>query len=427
MKLVSKFKPLIQSTHRYKVNKGGAGSSKSYSTHQVEIIKALQNVECVMFVRKVANTLKNSCFKLIKEILSNEGWIAGKHYKVNKTDKSFEFPNGSTFIMVGMDDPEKIKSIAGVTRILIEEGSQLTFEDFTQIDLRIRGIDIKHPSITINFNPIDIDHWLKSRFFDIDSEDILIIESDYRDNPFLDESYKKMLFNLKDIDPLYYDIYVLNKWGTPKTDFTFAYEFDESKHVFDDEEVEVIEGYDLLLWYDFNISNTVLIIQEIDNQIRICDSFHLKNGIEELCARLLVKYPDYYYIVGGDSSGNHRNAMVEGNVTNYEVIKSVMDLSNRQFQVQSANPSHKASRTVTNFLFRHFDIRIARNRCKELILDLNRVEVDKRGKLDTFKLANPKRTHWLDPLRYYFHVRHLDKLREKVGDERLRKILNQAE
>ena len=46
--------------------------------------------------------------------------------------------------MKGLDDPEKIKSIAGITGILIEEATELTKADFIQLDLRLRGIT-KYP------------------------------------------------------------------------------------------------------------------------------------------------------------------------------------------------------------------------------------------------------------------------------------------
>jgi len=40
--------------------------------------------------------------------------------------------------MFGMDDEEKIKSIADYHMAWIEEANQLSFEEFNQIDLRLR-------------------------------------------------------------------------------------------------------------------------------------------------------------------------------------------------------------------------------------------------------------------------------------------------
>ena len=59
--------------------------------------------------------------------------------KINKTDMTIELPNGSVFIMRGLDDQEKIKSISGIDDIVIEEATELTQEDFEQLNLRLRS------------------------------------------------------------------------------------------------------------------------------------------------------------------------------------------------------------------------------------------------------------------------------------------------
>ena len=38
-----------------------------------------------------------------------------------------------------MDDSEKIKSIAGITDIICEEATELTLDDVSQLDLRLRA------------------------------------------------------------------------------------------------------------------------------------------------------------------------------------------------------------------------------------------------------------------------------------------------
>ena len=112
-----------------------------------------------------------------------------------------------------MDDPEKIKSIAGITRIWIEEATELTKEDFNQLNLRLRGRD--NLQITLTFNPIDEDHWIKKHFFDNPevNKKSDILHTTYKDNKFLDETYKEELESYKSIDKNYYKIYALGDWG----------------------------------------------------------------------------------------------------------------------------------------------------------------------------------------------------------------------
>ena len=42
-------------------------------------------------------------------------------------------------MMFGLDDAEKIKSIAQFDVFVVEEMTEITYEEFTQLDLRLRG------------------------------------------------------------------------------------------------------------------------------------------------------------------------------------------------------------------------------------------------------------------------------------------------
>ena len=67
-------------------------------------------------------------------------WGLDSIFKINKSKMTMTCFNGSVLLFKGIDDPEKIKSIDGITSIWIEEASELTLEDFTQLDLRLRGV-----------------------------------------------------------------------------------------------------------------------------------------------------------------------------------------------------------------------------------------------------------------------------------------------
>ena len=209
------FNPLIgtlqKSDRRFVVNYGGAGSGKSFSQTQYEIIKCLQKHEKLLVIRKVASTLKDSVISLFTSILNQ--WGLQDYYTENKSVQFIQFTNGSQILFKGMDDPEKIKSIAGITRIWIEEASELTQSDFSQLNLRLRGKE--GLQITLTFNPIDEEHWIKSYFFDNETVNAKtnIIRTTYRDNKFIDEAYKQELEGYQFIDKNYYKIYALGEWG----------------------------------------------------------------------------------------------------------------------------------------------------------------------------------------------------------------------
>lgn len=209
------FNPLIgtlqKSDKRFVVNYGGAGSGKSFSQTQHEIIRCLQKPEKLLVIRKVASTLKDSVISLFTSILNS--WGLQDYYTENKATQFIKFANGSEILFKGMDDPEKIKSIAGITRIWIEEASELSQADFSQLNLRLRGKE--GLQITLTFNPIDEEHWIKSYFFDnaTVNEKTNIIRTTYKDNKFIDEAYKAELEGYQYIDKNYYKIYALGEWG----------------------------------------------------------------------------------------------------------------------------------------------------------------------------------------------------------------------
>ena len=63
-----------------------------------------------------------------------------------------------------MDKPEKIKSISGIDDIVIEEATELTREDFAQLNLRLRSRK-PNPQIHLMFNPVSKDNWVYKYFF----------------------------------------------------------------------------------------------------------------------------------------------------------------------------------------------------------------------------------------------------------------------
>ena len=208
--------PLLHNKARYLVIYGGAGSGKSYFIAERYIHKLLDNKKFnLLVVRAVGNTNRDSTFALFKQIISR--WGLYKHFKVNESELRIKcLLNGNEIIFKGLDDTEKLKSVTfakgELTDVWMEEASEALEEDFNQLDLRLRGIGTDK-QITISFNPIDINHWLKKRFFDKKSDDVFILHTTYKDNKFLDDKYKEVLESYKETDPYYYDVYCLGQWG----------------------------------------------------------------------------------------------------------------------------------------------------------------------------------------------------------------------
>lgn len=204
--------PLLDNRNRYLVLYGGAGSGKSVVAAQKMIIRMLEEKgHKFLVVRKVANTLRNSVFSLLRGTIAD--WGLSQLFKINKSDMDITCANGNQIIFAGLDDVEKLKSIHGVTGMWLEEASEILQEDFQQLDLRLRGETRNYKQIMISFNPISITHWLKAVFFDQNKANSKVVHTTYKDNMFIDDEYKLQLESLKIQDPYYYTVYALGEWG----------------------------------------------------------------------------------------------------------------------------------------------------------------------------------------------------------------------
>jgi len=205
------FRPrLLDYSKRINVEYGGAGSGKSHFVVQKMIVKALRSRRRVLVVRKVAATIRESIFALFLDQLSP---ILPVVKSVNKTDMTISLINGSQFVFKGLDDREKIKSITGIDDIVIEEGTELTQDDFTQLNLRLRS-NRPNNQIHMMFNPVSKANWVYEYFFLNEQPDTIVSHSTYTDNEHLPPEYVQELEHLKNTNPAYYRIYALGEFAT---------------------------------------------------------------------------------------------------------------------------------------------------------------------------------------------------------------------
>lgn len=198
-------------TTRFNVFYGGAGSGKSHFVAQKTLLKALQYKRKLLVIRKVGNTLKDSVWAMYLKLLYQ---MPGVIKSINKSDYTIELINDSVILFKGLDDSEKVKSIEGITDIVIEEASELIEDDFDQLNLRLRA---KSGMLQIHlmFNPISKANWVYRRFFANGTPaDTIVVHTTYKDNPHLPKEYIDSLLRLERTNPAYYKIYVLGDFAT---------------------------------------------------------------------------------------------------------------------------------------------------------------------------------------------------------------------
>lgn len=197
---------------------GGAGSGKSYYAAQKLVFKCLRDKRKVLVLRKVNKTTKNSTFSLLLDVLSQFNIL--DKCRVNRTDFTIILPNGSVFLCMGLDDPEKIKSITGLTDAWLEEATEFSLDDFSQVNLRIRDPIALNQQIILSFNPVSKANWCYIHFF-ADNPDLMefrktvkVLHTNYLDNHFLPEDYVETLKQMKQTNEVYYKIYCLGEFGS---------------------------------------------------------------------------------------------------------------------------------------------------------------------------------------------------------------------
>lgn len=235
--------------HRYEVYFGGAGSGKSVFVAQKLLIKACKSKRKVLVIRKVGTTLKDSVFQLIIDNLKK--WQLFHLCKVNLSTYTITLPNESVFLFKGMDDSEKIKSITDITDIWCEEATELSEDDYTQLDLRLRA-SAGDLQLICSFNPISKANWVYKKWFAPDAlvnENTMILKTTYKDNHFLPQEYIQALEEKMISNPTYYKIYALGDFVSLDKLIFHNYTVEEFDH-------RQIRG-EMLLGMDFGFINDV--------------------------------------------------------------------------------------------------------------------------------------------------------------------------
>lgn len=261
------------------VHYGGASSGKSHGVVQKVLVKALKNWKIprkVLFMRKVAATIKDSIFEDVKSCLIDMKVF--DFCKVNMSDYRIELPNGSILLFKGMDNPEKIKSIKSISDVVMEEATEFTLEDYTQLTIRLREKSHKRKQLFLMFNPVSKLNWVYKYFFEHGEEmkDVLIIHSTYTDNKFLDETVYRTLEDLANRNPAYYRIYALGDFATLDKLVFPVYE----SRLIDRKEVKHLPSYfGLDFGYVNDPSAFVHIKVDIENKVLYILEEYVKTGM----------------------------------------------------------------------------------------------------------------------------------------------------
>lgn len=190
---------------RFVINEGGSRSSKTYSLCQLVIIYCLQNNnKVVSIIRKTFPALRATVMRDFIEILKDLGIYSLEDH--NKSEHIYTFPNGSIVEFFSVDDEQKIR---GRKRDIAwcNEANELYFDDFTQLNMRTES------KLIFDYNPSESTSWL----YELPTEESVLIKSTYKDNPFLPQSIRAQIEDLKRTDEALYQIYALGEKAISKS------------------------------------------------------------------------------------------------------------------------------------------------------------------------------------------------------------------
>ena len=203
----------IAGDKRFIINEGGSRSSKTYSLCQLMIIYCLQNNnKVVSVIRKTFPALRATVLRDFIEILRDIGLYNEESH--NKSEQIYTFGNGSMVEFFSVDNEQKIR---GRKRDIAwcNEANELYFDDFTQLNMRTED------KLIFDYNPTDSASWL----YELPAEDSVKIKSTYKDNPFLPESIKAQIEDLKRTDEALYQIYALGEKAISKSNIYSQWTF----------------------------------------------------------------------------------------------------------------------------------------------------------------------------------------------------------
>lgn len=196
------------------VFKGGRNSGKSTFIAIELVLDIIRHPTTTLCIRKVGNTLQESCYEQIKEAIDILG--LSHLFKYNQSPLKITYlPRGNSIIFRGADDPAKIKSIKmskyPITTIWIEELAEFKTEDeVTTIEnsvIRASLEDGLRYKIFYSYNPPKRKQsWVNKKYeTQFINSNTIVHHSTYLYNKYVSEEFKIEAEHVKKTNPQKYE------------------------------------------------------------------------------------------------------------------------------------------------------------------------------------------------------------------------------
>nr|DAH54185.1 MAG TPA: terminase large subunit [Caudoviricetes sp.] len=377
---------------RYRVVKGSRASKKSATMALWCIVSMIKYPDAnLLVVRKTYRTLKDSCFAQLKWAMRRLG--VEQWFKCTESPLEITYrPTGQKILFRGLDDPLKVTSVTvdvgALCFLWIEEAYEVMSEDdFDRLDESIRGIlpDGLYHQVTLTLNPWSDRHWIKKRFFDEKSPNVLAMTTNYMCNEFLGPSDLALFEEMKK-NPKRYKVAGLGEWGAVDG---LVYE-NWKEQTFTIDEVRRLPGAKAIFGLDFGYTTDPTaffcgIVDKNERRLYVFDELY-ERGLTNRAIADKVKRLGY---------------AKETIIADCAEPKSIAEL--REFGLPRVRASKKGADSILNGVQRIQDYEIiVHPRCVNFLTEISQYqwEKDRFGKY-TGKPEDDN-NHLMDAMRYAF-------------------------
>lgn len=187
---------------RFKVLHGGRGGAKSHSVAQILLMLSMQRKLRILCVREVQKSLKQSSMQVLKDYIASLGLDAffdtlQSTIRCRLTGSVFEFSGLREHTV------NSIKSFEGADITWVEEGHSVSAHSWNVLIPTV--IRKKGAEIWITFNPDAETDYVYDRFVKHTDPDALVIEINWRDNPWFGAEMDAERRKLKAVNDDLYD------------------------------------------------------------------------------------------------------------------------------------------------------------------------------------------------------------------------------
>jgi PBSX family phage terminase large subunit len=150
---------LVMSKNRTTLLEGGGRAGKTFIFLRAICKRALDMPSPHLVTRFRFNHAKQSiCYQTMPNVIDSLN--LNDYVNLNKSDWFYEFKNGSTIWIGGIDDKERTEKILGneYATIFYNEASQISYESYEMVRTRLnfKGLTCRE---FIDYNPPSIHHW----------------------------------------------------------------------------------------------------------------------------------------------------------------------------------------------------------------------------------------------------------------------------